>query len=272
MRIVRFFDENDNLQVGREIDDVSAEIMLGDILSPRGLQSLAPTGQIANIKRRLAPLLPNNIFCIGRNYAEHAKEGNAEIPTSPVIFMKPTTTMTNPDSPVIIPACTSKKGEVDYEAELVVVIGTAGRNIPEEKALDHVLGYTCGNDISARKWQKHSGGGQWIRGKSFDTFCPLGPVLLTADEIPDPQSLRISTTLNGKTMQDDTTANMIFTVAHLISFISQDTTLIPGSIIMTGTPSGVGFARKPPVWLTPNDSVTVSISKIGSLTNPIESA
>jgi len=161
---------------------------------------------------------------------------------------------------------------VDYEGELAVIIGRACRNVATDAALDHVLGYTCANDVSARRWQMHAGAGQWIRGKSFDTFCPLGPALVTADEIPDPQALGLRTTVNGQVMQDHTTGDMIFPVAELISFLSRDTTLLPGTVILSGTPQGVGFARKPPVWLQPGDEVTVEIEGVGRLTNPVIAA
>ena len=153
-----------------------------------------------------------------------------------------------------------------------MVIATTARNVQVENALEHVLGYTCANDVSARRWQKHAGGGQWVRGKSFDTFCPLGPVLVTADEIPDPQSLPIRAVLNGRTMQSSNTVDMIFPVAELIAFISRDTTLLPGTIILTGTPEGVGFARKPPVYLADGDTIEVTIDGIGTLSNPVRNA
>ena len=146
------------------------------------------------------------------------------------------------------------------------------RDVPQDEALGYVLGYTAANDVSARRWQKHAGGGQWVRGKSFNSFCPLGPALITADEIPDPQSLAISTRVNGQIMQRSTTADMIFPVAELISFLSQDTTLLPGTIILTGTPKGVGFARKPPVFLQQGDEVVVEIERIGALRNPVQMA
>jgi 2-keto-4-pentenoate hydratase/2-oxohepta-3-ene-1,7-dioic acid hydratase in catechol pathway len=158
---------------------------------------------------------------------------------------------------------------VDYEGELVVVIGKAGKNISREAALDHVLGYTCGNDVSGRDWQIKKGGSQWCRGKSFDSFCPLGPWLITPDEIPDPNDLSISTTLNGQAMQSSSTANMIFDVPELIRFLSEGTTLSPGMVIMTGTPPGVGFARKPPVFLKHGDEVVIEIEGIGRLRNPV---
>ncbi|QDU32989.1 Ureidoglycolate lyase [Poriferisphaera corsica] len=270
MRIVRFIDAEGVVRLGAEQGNGTAMILGGDLM--KGVGGMGETGESAVITRRLAPIMPCNIYCIGRNYAEHAKEGGAEIPETPVIFMKPTTAVTNPESPVVIPACSSEKGEVDFEAELAVVIGKLGRNISEADAMDYVLGYTIGNDISARKFQKQGGGGQWIRGKSFDTFCPLGPAIVTKDEIVDPQELGIKLTLNGEVMQEDVTGNMIFPVAELIAYISRDTTLLPGTVIMTGTPSGVGFARKPAVWLKSGDEMVVEIEGIGELRNTVESA
>ena len=151
-----------------------------------------------------------------------------------------------------------------------MVIGKTAKDVPAKRALDYVLGYTCGNDVSARRWQKHGGGGQWIRGKSFDSFCPLGPVLVTADEIPDPQKLEIRCILNNKVMQTGNTGDMIFSVAELIAFLSEDTTLLPGTVIMTGTPPGVGFARDPQLFLKSGDVVEVEIEDIGRLVNTIE--
>ncbi len=234
-------------------------------------ENLQPTDGQINLcdVSLLTPVVPPNIFCIGLNYCEHAKEGGLPIPEHPVVFMKPTSTLLNPGEPILIPACCDPQGEVDYECELAVVIGKPARNVPQEDALSYVLGYTAANDVSARKWQFNCGG-QWIHGKSFDTFCPLGPVLVTADEIPDPQTLRIRTILNGETLQDHTTADMIFPVAELISFLSQDTTLLPGTLILTGTPQGVGVARKPAVWLKPGDEVVVELDKIGRLMNTVE--
>jgi len=159
--------------------------------------------------------------------------------------------------------------EVDYECELAVVIGKTCKNATVENALDFVLGYTCGNDISARDWQKKKGGGQWCRGKTFDTFAPLGPRLITADELGDPNSLKIGTTVNGEVVQDWNTNDMMFSVPKIIAFLSGSTTLLPGTVVLTGTPHGVGMARKPPLWLKSGDVVSVEIEKIGRLTNPI---
>jgi 2-keto-4-pentenoate hydratase/2-oxohepta-3-ene-1,7-dioic acid hydratase in catechol pathway len=162
-----------------------------------------------------------------------------------------------------------RSAKVDYECELAVVIGRACKNIRREEAMDYVLGYTCANDVSARDWQKEGGGSQWSRGKSFDTFAPLGPVLVTPDEIPDPHALRIRTRVNGEVLQDCSTADMVFDIPTLIEFLSGSSTLLPGTVILTGTPHGVGMARTPPRFLQPGDSVSVEIEKIGALTNPV---
>lgn len=233
---------------------------------------LRPGDEDVEVARWLAPVEPTTIYGIGLNYRAHAAETGAPLPEQPVMFMKPGTAVTHPDSPIMLPLACEHGPEVDYEAELAVIIGRTARNVTADRALDHVLGYTCANDISARHWQKHAGGGQWIRGKSFDSFCPLGPVLVTADEIPDPQALAIGSVLNGRTMQSSTTADMIFPVAELIAFISRDTTLLPGTVILTGTPEGVGFARKPPVYLADGDTIEITIEGIGTLSNPVRNA
>ena len=263
MRFVRFRESNGQISQGSLCDNTISCLDAG----------LQPTGEsvaLADVSL-LAPVIPSNIFCIGLNYREHAKESGLAIPEQPVVFMKPTSTLLDPGEPIPIPACSDPQGEVDYECELAVVIGRAARNVSKEDALDYVRGYTAANDVSARKWQTVVGG-QWIRGKSFDGFCPLGPTLVTADEIPDPQVLGIRTTLNGQVVQEHTTGDMIFTVAELISFLSQDTTLLPDTVILTGTPQGVGFARKPPIWLKPGDKVVVELEKIGQLINPVKAA
>jgi 2-keto-4-pentenoate hydratase/2-oxohepta-3-ene-1,7-dioic acid hydratase in catechol pathway len=233
---------------------------------------LRPGQGAVSVTRWLAPVEPTVIFGVGLNYRAHAAETGAALPEMPVLFMKPNTAVTAPGEPIVLPAACEHGPEVDYEAELAVVIGKTARNVPAERALHYVLGYTCANDVSARRWQKHAGGGQWVRGKSFDTFCPLGPVLVTADEIPDPQALPIRSVLNGQTMQSSSTADMIFPVAELIAFISRDTTLLPGSVILTGTPEGVGFARQPPVFLAEGDTIEITIDGIGTLSNPVQDA
>jgi 2-keto-4-pentenoate hydratase/2-oxohepta-3-ene-1,7-dioic acid hydratase in catechol pathway len=268
MRMTRFIDPQGNLRAGVDRGDGTADVFE----QPSVLGAPRPTGRLEKIATRLAPLAPANIFCIGLNYRDHAEETGAALPEQPVIFMKPTSTLHHPEQAIRIPACCNRGDEVDYECELAVIIGREGRDIPESAALDHVLGYTVANDVSARRWQKHGGGGQWIRGKSFDTFCPLGPVLVTADELTDPQNLALTTTIAGETLQDGRSAQMIFTVAQIIAFLSQDTTLLPGTVILTGTPAGVGVGRTPPRFLQPGEEVIVSITGIGELRNPVERA
>jgi 2-keto-4-pentenoate hydratase/2-oxohepta-3-ene-1,7-dioic acid hydratase in catechol pathway len=215
----------------------------------------------------LAPVRnPGKVICIGLNYRDHAIESGAEIPSEPVVFNKFPTAITGPDSEVVLPAvCT----QVDYEAELVVVIGRRGRNISERDARAFVAGYMNGNDVSARDWQIGRPGGQWLMGKTPDTFAPTGPWLVTADEIADPHALRIALRLNGERMQDSSTKEFIFTIDRLIAHLSQLVTLEPGDLIFTGTPPGVGMARKPPVFLKAGDEVAVEIEGLGVLRNRI---
>jgi 2-keto-4-pentenoate hydratase/2-oxohepta-3-ene-1,7-dioic acid hydratase in catechol pathway len=268
MKIIRFLDDTATLRQGiPNADGTTAEVLAGDLW-----QIPEPTGRSLRIARRLAPLVPVNIYGIGLNYRAHAAESGASAPEHPVVFMKPTSTLTAHGSPIVLPNACDQGPEVDYEAELAVVIGRAAKDVPEERALEYVLGYSCANDVSARRWQKHGGGGQWVRGKSFDSFCPLGPVLVTADEIPDPQDLAVRCWLNDVPMQDGHTGDMIFPVARLISHLSRDTTLFPGTLILTGTPAGVGFTRQPPVFLAAGDRVRVEISGIGTLENPVVAA
>jgi 2-keto-4-pentenoate hydratase/2-oxohepta-3-ene-1,7-dioic acid hydratase in catechol pathway len=216
----------------------------------------------------LAPVVPVFLPCIGLNYKRHAAESNSPTPPHPVLFIKNPASAQNPGDPIEIPVKLPSTS-VDYECELAVVIGKRCKNVSRAQALDYVLGYTCANDVSARDWQRNAGGGQWCRGKTFDTFAPLGPVLVTRDEIPNPNSLRIRTILNGETLQDWNTDDMIFDVPAIIEFLSASTTLLPGTVILTGTPHGVGFARTPPIWLKAGDTVTIDIEKIGALTNPV---
>ncbi|MFG0259852.1 MAG: fumarylacetoacetate hydrolase family protein [Phycisphaerales bacterium JB041] len=215
-----------------------------------------------------------HVMGIGRNYAEHAAEQGESVPERPMVFTKnPASCCLDGDEIVIPELCrdeeTGGPEQVDYEAELGVVIGSAAKDVSAENALKHVLGYTCVNDVSARWWQKKGAGGQFCRGKSFDTFCPVGPTLVPAAEIEDPQSLRLVCRVNGTVMQQDSTSSMIYPVSSLIAELSRGTTLVPGTLIMTGTPSGVGMARSPQVWLKAGDSVEVEIEKIGTLKNKV---
>jgi len=226
------------------------------------------TDQVVKPGKLLAPFQPTNILCIGLNYAKHAAEGGKPPPERPVWFMKLPGAVVAPGQPIRIPK-NQPSTKVDYEAELAIVLGRECRDATRANALDYVLGYTCANDVSARDWQRDFGGGQWNHAKSFDTFCPFGPVLVTKDEIPNPNALRIRSILNGKVMQDSNTSDMIFDVPALIEFLSADKTLPAGTVILTGTPEGVGFARNPPVWLKPGDTIEVEIEKIGTLSNPV---
>jgi 2-keto-4-pentenoate hydratase/2-oxohepta-3-ene-1,7-dioic acid hydratase in catechol pathway len=263
MRIARYTDTAGAIQFGREHAGGSITRLEGQLFG-----DLNDTGEPADVAQRLTPLAPCDIYCIGLNYARHAEEGGKPIPENPVVFMKSSAAVQHPNAPIVLPR-KLRSDRVDYECELAVVIGWACKNVSRGAALDYVFGYTCGNDVSARDWQKEGGGGQWVRGKTFDTFAPLGPVLVTADEIPNPNALRLSTTLNGEVMQDWNTSDMIFDVPRLIEFLSGSTTLLPGTVILTGTPHGVGFARKPPVYLQPGDTVTIEVERIGQLTNPV---
>ncbi len=220
-------------------------------------------------------LLPlRYILGIGRNYAEHAKEQAAAVPDRPMVFVKSPMSACLSGDPIVIPRVCQDRDQVDFEAELAVIIGRRPdgapvRDVPRHQALDCILGYTCANDVSARWWQKEGSGGQFCRGKSFDTFCPLGPRVVPASRIHDPQSLRIICRVNGVTMQDAPTSEMIFPVDSLIADLSRGATLPPGTVILTGTPAGVGFARKPPVWLHAGDLVEVEITPIGVLRNAV---
>jgi 2,4-diketo-3-deoxy-L-fuconate hydrolase len=206
---------------------------------------------------------PGKVVCVGMNYRDHAAESGLEVPDHPVLFAKWPNALIGPGEPILLPAGSD---QVDYEAELGVVIGRRARGLAVEDALGAVAGYVCVNDVSARDLQFADG--QWTRAKSLDTFCPVGP-LTPAAEIPDPQRLRIRCLLNGEPLQDSSTEHMVFSVAELVAFISEGITLEPGDLIATGTPAGVGFTRKPPVFLQPGDEVTVEIEGLGSLTNPV---
>jgi 2-keto-4-pentenoate hydratase/2-oxohepta-3-ene-1,7-dioic acid hydratase in catechol pathway len=231
-------------------------------LLPRGLERHDPASATL-----LAPIPnPRKIVCLGLNYRDHAAESGMEPPPEPVLFSKYPTALIGHGADIVLPPVST---QVDYEAELVVVVGRGGRNIPESQARAHVAGYAVGHDVSARDWQLNKPGKQWMAGKTFDTFAPVGPALVTTDEVPDPQALGIRLRLNGQTMQDSNTSELIFGVDAIIAYLSQIFTLEPGDLIFTGTPPGVGMARKPPVWLKPGDVVEVEIDGLGTLRNAV---
>jgi len=264
MKIIRFqSDDGETLwgEVGSPTDG-EARLIEGDLFG-----EFHVTQKTAAVKRLLAPVQPPNILALGLNYRKHAAETGVPLPDEPVLFLKATSSVIGPGEPILLPA--AGPGEVDVEAELGIVIGRRVKNVPPAGALEAVLGYTCANDVSARDWQIRRQKKQWARGKSFDTFCPVGPCLVTRDEIPDPGSLRIRTILNGEVLQDASTSDMIFDAAAVIANLSKSMTLLPGTLILTGTPEGVGFTRTPPRYLAAGDTVTVSIEGIGELTNPV---
>jgi 2-keto-4-pentenoate hydratase/2-oxohepta-3-ene-1,7-dioic acid hydratase in catechol pathway len=263
MKIVRFLDSNQQVKCGSLQADGTALEITGDIF---GKYSVGD--KPLKIAKLLAPVEPTVFLCIGLNYRRHAEECKATPPQFPVLFMKTASAVQNPGDPIVLPRVL-RSDEVDYECELAVVIGKKCKNVSREKALDYVLGYACANDVSARDWQGKWGGSQWCRGKTFDTFAPLGPCLVTTDEIPDPNTLKIKLDINGEVLQDWTTSDMIFNVPQLIEFLSGSHTLLPGMVILTGTPQGIGAARNPQRFLKPGDVATVTIEKIGALTNPV---
>jgi 2-keto-4-pentenoate hydratase/2-oxohepta-3-ene-1,7-dioic acid hydratase in catechol pathway len=222
---------------------------------------------LASVKLRAPVARPGKVICIGLNYRDHAVESKMPIPERPITFSKFPSCVVGPGDAVWLPSGSS---QTDYEAELAVVIGRRARGVPRERAYAHVLGYCCFNDVSARDFQFADG--QWQRGKSCDTFAPMGPFVVTTDEVPDPQALAIRLRLNGATMQDSRTDQLIFGVPELIEFLSAVITLEPGDVIATGTPPGVGFARKPPVYLRPGDRMEVEIEGLGVLANPVADA
>lgn len=263
MKIIRYQDSHGNIGHATLQPDGTALKLAGNMFDSPKL-----TTEKADVAKLLAPVEPAMFVCIGLNYRRHAQETNAKIPEFPVVFFKGLNTLQHPGEPILLPTHL-KSNEVDYECELAIVIGKRGKNVARVKALEYILGYTCANDVSARDWQKDWGGSQWCRGKSFDTFCPLGPCLVTTDELPNPNALKIRTVVSGEVLQDWNTNDMIFDVPALIEFLSGSNTLLPGTVILTGTPHGVGMARTPPRWLRAGDSVSIEIEKIGTLTNPV---
>lgn len=264
MHLIRFLSQSSDIpHYGVVVDEQTARLIHGDVLGDWYV-----TDTCVPIRKLLAPIQPPVILAIGLNFRSHADETGQPIPEHPVLFMKSPWVTQNPMDPIVIPTHLAST-QVDYEAELVVILGKTCKNATPENALDFVLGYTCGNDVTARDWQKSFGGNQWCRGKSFDTFAPLGPCIVTKDEIPDPQGLNLRAYVNGELRQSGNTSDHIFSVRDLIVFLSGSTTLPAGTAIFTGTPTGAGFARKPPCFLEQGDMVTIEIDGIGRLVNPV---
>jgi len=261
MRIIRFEDHAGHIRLGEPVEANQARLIDGDLFG-----SFQVTDALAQVRRLLPPVTPVNIIAIGLNYRRHAAETGAKVPDHPLVFAKLTSSVIGPGDAIRLP--TDAPDEVDYEAELAVIIGRTARHVSQADALNYVLGYTCANDVSARDCQKHRDR-QWTRAKSFDTFCPLGPALLI-DPTINPDALPIRSRLNDQVMQNSATADLIFSVPTLISYLSDHFTLLPGTAILTGTPEGVGVARQPPAFLRAGDQITVEIDGIGPLTNPVE--
>ncbi len=264
MKLVRYRDSEENEAYARQTRDGLLLKIDGDIFG-----DFQVTNRPVEPVQTLAPIKPRAILAVGLNYMGHAREMGSALPKYPMIFMKLPGIVQNPGGPILLPRGL-RSDKVDYEGELAVVIGKTCKNVSRDEALDHVLGFTCANDVSARDWQKEWGGGQFCRGKSFDTFCPLGPALVTTDSLPDPHNLVIRSLVNGEIRQESATSDLIFDIPALIEFLSGSTTLEPGTLILTGTPSGVGAGRKPPVFLQAGDEVSIEIEGIGKLTNPVE--
>lgn len=285
MRLVTFYSDQDTPRLGAVRGDHVVDLAAADPSLPTSLLALLQAGDAAVARaarvaeeaaasrplaatRLAAPIpWPSKVLAIGRNYKAHAAETGSDLPTSPIVFPKFTTSISGPGAPITWDS--SVINQIDYEGELCVVVGKTAKGVTGANALDYVAGYMCGNDVSARDLQ-FANGGQWGLGKSPDTFCPLGPWLVTKDEIPNPNALGIRTYLNGQVMQESNTENMIFDVPTIIAFITRTMTLLPGDVIMTGTPDGVGMARKPQVWLKPGDTVVIEIDGIGRLENPVQ--
>ncbi|MEM8550444.1 MAG: fumarylacetoacetate hydrolase family protein, partial [Verrucomicrobiota bacterium] len=228
MKLVRYADTAGAVYYAEACDDGTYLKLAGDF------PDFQATEEEVTPQKILAPVQPPAIYCIGLNYKAHAEEQGSKLPQRPIIFMKAPSALQHPGGPIVLPR-QLRSDKVDYECELAVVIGKRGKNIPAEAALDYVYGYTAANDVSARDWQMEWGGRQWVRGKTFDTFCPLGPVIMTLDAFPDPHAVGLRTFLNGETMQDSNTSDLIFSVPELIAFVSGSTTLEPGTVILTGT-------------------------------------
>ncbi|KAI1820342.1 fumarylacetoacetate hydrolase [Xylaria intraflava] len=278
-RLVRFLARNGKVYYGdailpRGVTDISqakkAKIIVGDIFG-----AYQVTDEVADIRLLLAPLALEDVKtvrCLGMNYALHAKECGNTPPQYPVLFYKPVTALTGPTDPIPVHKMAQESLGLDYECELVAIIGKTCTDVSEAEALDYVFGYAVGDDVSHRDWQIRRGSGQWALGKGFDGWAPYGPGIVSSKIIKDPQTLKISTRLNGKTVQESHTSDMIFSVKKTIAFLSKGHTLLPGDLIFTGTPSGVGMGRKPELWLRDGDVVEVELEGVGICKNKVEMA
>lgn len=264
MRIARFAEPGGQIRHGSPTEEPGVFRELTGSWSA----GFTSTGRVIKEAKLLPPLEPSAVYAIGLNYRDHAAETGAPIPEYPVVFFKNIRAVIGPDEPIRLPR-RLRSDEVDAEAELAIVLARDCRNVTRADAMSHVAGFTCANDVSARDWQLRRSGRQWCRAKSFDTFCPLGPWIVTPDELPEPLHLGIASRINGRIQQQSNTSQMIFDVPALLEFLSADTTLPAGSVILTGTPHGVGMAHDPPVWLKPGDRVQITIEGIGTLENPV---
>lgn len=270
-RYIRFLSPAGTIHYGVPIGDVQnakqAHIIKGDVFG-----SCEVCQKVETVERILEPINPVQIYAIGLNYRKHAAEAHLTIPRVPAVFMKSISSVTGPYDPIRIPDCCASKPEVDYEGELVIVMGKDCKNVSVDHALDFIHGYCIGNDVSARRWQGEKlSSGQWTRSKSFDTFSPLGPQVILAQSLgTEVNNLNIRTELNNVVMQNSNTSDMVWSVSEIVSFLSQGTTIPKGTIIFTGTPEGVGFIQNPYVYLKKNDVVKVSIDKVGFIENVVE--
>lgn len=260
MQIVRFLDEQNKTHYGSPVGDGDAFLIEGNIFGRYVVSDRTTT-----IAKILPPVDPPNIIAIGLNYKAHVEEGFRDVPSNPVVFLKATTSVIADGDPIILPP--AAPDEVDFEAELALIIGRTARNVPKDRAMEYVFAFTCANDVSARDCQLRIDK-QWARAKSFDTFCPLGPAMVTVAEFTN-YRMSVRSRLNGEIMQDGSTGDMIFDPATLVSYLSECFTLLPGTVILTGTPAGVGFARKPTVFLKDGDRIEVEIERVGKLSNPV---
>eukprot|EP01138_Halocafeteria_seosinensis_P000132 gb/GECG01000137.1/.p1 GENE.gb/GECG01000137.1/~~gb/GECG01000137.1/.p1 ORF type:complete len:338 (+),score=40.25 gb/GECG01000137.1/:1-1014(+) len=268
-RVIRFQDGEGNMSFGVFVEGKNQQYARRIRPNSSPMRSHELEDEEVEVANILPPIDPAVIYGIGLNYRKHAEETGISPNDFPVVFMKSITSVVGHQQGVVIPKIANEKPEVDYEVELAVVIGKEAKDVSKDEALDYVLGYTVANDVTARRWQGKKGGGQWVYSKSFDTFCPLGPSVVPTKKVEDPQNLGIRFYLNDELMQEGNTGDMMFTVADLVSFLSQGTTLLPGTVILTGTPPGVGFKRDPPRYLKKGDVMRCEIDGIGQLTNRV---